>query len=276
MKIILLTASILVISFSLFASPIISKSQYCESKKPKKSQWFTDTLFSKSFGEKRPLTIYIPKGFKKTRIYPVVYMADGQLLIESYVKSIDSLIDMNVIPEIVIIGVQSNETEIPSMGLEYRNFEYIKNLHGGKDTLNQRFAKHFQFFTSEVIEYAEKNYSVSNKKENRTFYGISNGSDFGVTVAQEKPDLIGNYILCSIVSGSKEPFAWTKNNCPKFFLATGDQEDEMIKDEVKRLGIYLSNISVPYELVIFHGGHERKKWENIFISTLPYLFNKET
>lgn len=276
MKFTLLTVSFLAVAINCYASPIMSKSQYCESKKTKKSQWFTDTLFSKSFGEKRPLTIYLPKGFKKTRTYPVVYMADGQLLIESYVKSIDSLIDNKIIPEIVIIGVQSNETLIPSMGLEYRNFEYIKNLHGGKDTLNQRFAKHFQFFTSEVIEYAEKNYSVSNKKENRTFYGISNGSDFGVTVAQDKPDLIGNYILCSIVAGSKEPFAWTKSNCPNFFLATGDQEDEMIQDEAKRLGSYLSQISMPYQLVFYQGGHERKKWEAQFIATLPKVYSKKS
>lgn len=276
MKFILLTASIWVLSLNYSASTTRYKSQACTSEKQKKSHWFTDTLFSRSFQERRPLTIYLPKGFKKKCNYPVVYMADGQLLVESYVKSIDSLIDHKIIPEIVVIGVQSNETLIPSMGLEYRNFEYIKNLHDGKDSLNKRFVKHFQFFTSEVIEYAEKNYSVSNKKENRTFYGISNGSDFGVTIAQDKPGLIGNYILCSIVAGSKEPFAWTKNNCPNFFIATGDQEDEMIQNEAKRLGLYLSQISMPYQLVFYQGGHERKKWETQFIATLPKVYNKKS
>ncbi len=276
MKFILCTASIWVITLNCIATPIMSKSEHFEIEKSKKSQWFTDTLFSKSFGENRLLTIYLPKGFKTTKIYPVVYMADGQLLVETYVKSIDSMIDNKIIPAIVVIGVQSNETLIPSLGLEYRNFEYIKNLRGGKDTLNLRFAKHFQFFTSEVIEYAEKKYSVSSKKKDRTFYGISNGSDFGVTIAQDNPDLMGNYILCSIVAGSKEHFAWTKNNCPNFFLATGDQEDEMVQDEAKRLGAYLTQISMPFQLVFYDGGHERKKWEEQFISILPKVYNKKS
>jgi enterochelin esterase-like enzyme len=275
MKFILLITSIWVSALS-FATPAMSESQAWGNKKQKKSQWFTDTLFSQSFGEKRPLTIYLPKGFKKTRTYPVVYMADGQLLIESYVASIDSLIDNKIIPEIVIIGVHSNETFIPSMGLEYRNFEYLKNLSGGADTLNLRFDKHFHFFTSEVMQYAENNYSVSNKKEDRTFYGISNGSDFGITVAQDKPDLIGNYILCSIAQGSKEPFAWTKTNCPNFFLATGDQEDEMVQDQAKKLGAYLTQISMPFQLVFYNGGHERKKWEAQFIATLPKVYSKKS
>lgn len=274
MKLILLKLAIWVSVLVGYAAPIKSHYQH-KIKKTKGSQLFVDTLFSISFGENRLLTIYLPKGFKSKRTYPVIYMADGQLLIDSYVRSIDSLIDNKVIPEIVVIGVHSNETFIPSMGLEYRNFEYLKNLRGGKDTLNLRFAKHFQFFTSEVVEYAEKNFSVSSKKENRTFYGISNGSDFGVTVAQDRPDLIGNYILCSIVSGSKEPFSWTKNNCPRFFLAAGDQEDEMVQDEAKRLGEYLSKISVPFQLEFYHGGHERKKWEAQFIATLPKVYSKK-
>lgn len=276
MKFISLVASIWVSTTISHASQSMSESYHCENKKPKQSQLIKDTLFSESFGENRPLTIYLPKGFKKAETYPVVYMADGQLLIESYVKSIDSLIAKKLILEIVVIGVNSNETFIPSMGMEYRNFEYLKNLHGGKDTLNLRFAKHFQFFTSEVIEYAEKNYSVSSKRADRTFYGISNGADLGVTIAQDKPELIGTYILCSIVQGSKESFVWTKTDCPRFFLATGDQEDEMVRNEAKRLGEYLTNISAPFELTFYKGGHERKKWEAQFIAALPKVYSKKS
>jgi enterochelin esterase-like enzyme len=269
MKFILLIASVSASTTISYASHNMSESYYCENKKAKQSQLIKDTLFSESFGENRPLTIYLPKGFKKAKTYPVVYMADGQLLIESYAKSIDSLIAKKLMPEIVVIGVNSNETLIPSMRLEYRNFEYLKNLHGGKDTLNLRFAKHFEFFTSEVVNYAEKNYSVSKNKDDRTFYGTSNGADLGITIAQDKPQLIGTYILCSIVQGSLEPFVWTKTNCPRFFLATGDQEDEIVRDEAKKLGNYLTQISAPYELVFYNGGHDRKKWEVQFIATLP-------
>ena len=276
MKFALILISFWVTTSTYCISPIMSNFQNCKDKRIKQSELFSDTLYSESFGENRLLTIYLPKGFKKSKTYPVIYMADGQLLIQSYVKSIDSLIDKKLIPEIVIIGVNSNETFIPSMGLEYRNFEYLKNLHGGKDTLNLRFDKHFKFFTSEVVQYAEKKYSVSNKKEDRTFYGISNGADFGVTIAQDKPDLIGHFILCSIVQGSKDPFAWTKENCPNFFLATGDEEDEMVQEEAKRLGAYLTQISMPYDLVFYHGGHERKKWEAQFIAYLPKVYKKKS
>ncbi len=238
----------------------------------KKSHLFYDTLYSESMKEDRKLTIYLPKGFKEGKSYPVVYMADGQLFTRSYRYSLDSLIESKSIPKIVVVGVHSDETLIPGMGLEYRNFEYIKNLHGGKDTLNKLFAPHFQFFTREVIDYAQTKYSVSEKPEDRVFYGVSNGADFGVTVAQEQPNLMDMYILCSIIAGSKEPFNWSKVDAPKFYISCGEQEDEVVQNEAIRLAEYLKSKSIPFEQIRFEGGHDRKKWENQFIQTLSKCF----
>ena len=235
------------------------------------SQFFIDTLYSQNLKENRLLTIYLPQGFNKDSIYPVIYATDGQIITESYRKSIDSLIELNIITKVVLIGVHSNETYIPAYRMEYRNFEYVKNI-GATDTLSLRFYKHYDFFTKEVLEYAQNKYSVSSKRENRVFYGTSNGADFGVTLAMENPELIQSYIYCSIVSGSKEPYQWTKSNSPNFYIYYGNDEDDMIKDEAIKLSNYLNEQNLNYKLAFFQGGHDRKKWEYSFLKILPQLF----
>lgn len=235
------------------------------------SHFFIDTLYSQNLKENRLLTIYLPNGFNTDSIYPVIYTTDGQIITESYKKSMDSLIELNIIPKVVLVGVHSNETFLPEYGREVRNFEYIKNI-GATDTLSLRFYKHYDFFTKEVFEYAQNKYSVSSKRENRVFYGASNGADFGVSLAIENPDLIKSYIYCSIVAGSQEPFQWTKSNSPNFYLYYGNEEDKMIKDEAIKLSNYLKKQNLNYKLSPFKGGHDRKMWEYSFFMSLPQIF----
>lgn len=213
----------------------------------------------------------MPESYNRETLYPVVYTTDGQLITASYKTSLDSLIKNKCIKPVVVIGVNSDETLCPDGRTEHRNYEYIQNLYGGKDSLNLLFDKHLQFFSEEIFSYVESKYSVLKSKANRYFYGISNGADFGVTLAQLYPDLIGTYLLCSIVSGSKIPFAWNSDNCPSFFLATGNEEYEGIREEAIRLSAYLAKIGIPFQLQFYTGGHERKLWEKQFIQTLPKM-----
>lgn len=261
-------------SCSINRNNLTEKDSKMNSGKTVTSQFFVDSIYSENLKENRLLTIYLPKNHNPKLKYPVVYTTDGQLITDSYKKSIDSLIDNNIIPKVVIIGVNSNETFLPKMGVEYRNFDYVKNLHGGKDSLNLRFYKHFDFFSKEVMDYAEKKYSVSSDAKDRVFFGASNGADFGVTLALEKPSLIKTYIYCSIVAGSKDKFNWTIENAPFFYITCGNKEDEDIQNESRLLDKYLVTNNINHELFYFDGGHERKMWEATFIKTLPKVFKK--
>jgi len=238
------------------------------------SQFFVDTIYSNKLKQERLLTVYLPKNFDKKKTYPVVYATDGQIISDAYVKALDSLIDKKMIPEIVFIGVHSNENWIPSMKMEYRYFEYVKQQVQNSDSLSSRFNTHFDFFVDEVFDYSQKTYSVSNLREERIFYGSSNGADFGLSLAIERPDLIGSYILCSLFQGTKDLYPWNDKNSPNFYIYYGDLEFDDVKLNAQNLEKYLKYQNIPYYLKCYEGDHERKKWENEFIKTLSMIFNK--
>lgn len=235
------------------------------------SQFFIDTLYSQKLKENRRLTIYLPNGFNKDSNYPVIYATDGQLIKESYRKSLDSLIECKVIPRIVLVGVHSNEKFLPGNSIQYRNLEYIsRDL--GTDSLSRCFQNHYNFFTKEVMEYVENTYAVSSICSQRIFYGTSNGADFGIAMSMINPDLIQTYICCSIFSGTSEKFVWKKVNCPRFYIYYGNTEFDFVQNQAKTLSKYLKQKKVYFVCESYEGGHDQKMWESSFFKALSNIF----
>lgn len=236
-----------------------------------------DTIFSENLNENRLLSIYLPKGYMKSKIYPVVYSADGQIIVDSYKRTLDSLIDNKTIPEIIIIGVHSNETNVPNTEFAYRNYEYIKGWETEGDTiLERRYENHYEFFTKEVIEYAERNYAVSSNKKDRIFYGTSNGAGLGVSIGAENPTLYSNYICFSMAGGNYENLNWTESNYPFYYLSYGEKEPFPLTIGIKEFEEFLIVNNYNHELTIYNGGHDRNIWRDEFFNVLPRILAKIT
>ncbi len=235
------------------------------------SRFFTDSLFSKSLNEMRLLTIYLPDGYNsgKTDKYPVVYTADGQLITESYRKSMDSLIEHHLVNPFVLIGSHSNEKLIN--GTEYRNLDYKKMTYNPEFPLTIRFDQHMKFFTEELIAYSESKYRVSGRAKERSFYGVSNGADFGVSLAEDHPELIKKFVLFSIFNGKGEVFKWKKKDGMCFYLGYGLKELSHVEEEAKHMRKYFLESDICSALVTWPGGHDRKEWESAFVGALVRL-----
>ena len=239
------------------------------------SQFFRDTLFSKSLNENRLLTIYLPIGFNRDSIYPVIYTTDGQIINESYQKKLDSLINFKLIPKLVLIGVHSHETPVKGAG-EIRNFEYMENRSSDNDTVyGMKFNQHMQFFSNEVLIYTEAKYSVSRLKKDRFFYGVSNGADYGVSLAMHKAYLFENYIYCSIFNGTSLKYKWTINDKLNFYIYYGNKEMSEVKDNSNDLCAYLKRNDLNYTIKSYSGGHDRLKWEEMFFESLTIIYSIE-
>lgn len=236
------------------------------------SKIVTDTIFSTNLNEPRLLSIYLPKGYTKEKTYPVIYATDGQIIIDSYSKDLDSLISNNIIPEFIFVGVHSNENKVAGSDFEYRNYEYIKGFADEKDTLlYARYTNHYSFFSQEVINYTEQKYSVSKTKNNRHFYGTSNGAGFGVSLGAENPDLFSNYLCFSMAGGNYENVKWTKNNFPYYYLSYGSEEPFPLIIAITEFDAFLTEKNYTHSLHIYEGAHNREKWKNEFLTTLPAI-----
>ncbi|WP_432670364.1 alpha/beta hydrolase [Flavobacterium sp. SM2513] len=231
-----------------------------------------DTIFSTYLNEHRIISTYLPKGYTNENTYPVIYATDGQIIIDSYAKSLDSIIATKVIPEFILVGVYSNETIVPNSEFEYRNFEYIKDWADENDTLlNSRFSNHFKFFSEEAINLIEKKYSVAKSKNGRHFYGTSNGAGFGVTLGSENPDLFSNYLCFSMAGGNYGNLKWTESNFPYYYLSYGSEEPFPLIIAIKEFDEFLTQKKFKHSLNIYNGGHDRKLWKKEFLKILPEI-----
>jgi enterochelin esterase-like enzyme len=235
------------------------------------SRFFMDSLFSENLNEMRLLTIYLPDGYNSggAARYPVIYATDGQLLTESYRKNIDSLIGNQLVKPFVLIGSHSNEK--PIGGVEYRNLDYKRMTYNPEFPLTIRFDQHMKFFTEELISDSESKYRISGEAEKRSFFGVSNGADFGVSLAEDHPELIKNFVLFSIFNGKGAVFKWKKKDGMYFYLGYGLKELEHVKKEMEHMENYCLQNNVSRTLVTWSGGHDRKEWESAFIKALIRL-----
>jgi len=229
-------------------------------------------MHSEALNEDRNLSIYIPNEFDANKEYNVIYCTDGQFINAQYKNKLDSLIDSKIIEPIIIIGVHSNEKEIPDSYFEYRNYEYLESLGVGETNsdLSHRFQNHLTFFVDEVPKEIESKYHL--KIKNKYFYGVSNGAGFGISLATYYPNLFKGYILYSIAGAEYENLNWDINKTYPFLLmAYGDEENENIIQSSEKFSTFLHEKKYPHTLKKYKGGHKREDWLEQFIEDMKLL-----
>ena len=226
-------------------------------------------FYSNSLEEPRELTVYIPEDFNSEHNYRVIFCTDGQLLNEQYKHKLDTVFSTKTLSPFVIIGVNSNEKQIPNSYFDYRSFEYIENMSSDDPDLNNRFKRHTNFFVTEVEEYIKKELNL--KIDNKYFYGVSNGAGFGVSISKYYPDLFSKYILYSIAGGNFKNLKWNAEKYPFFIIRYGDKEAEPLIMHNKKLSKYLSKKHYQHIFESYQGGHKREEWLNLFIKDIEKL-----
>ncbi len=237
-----------------------------------------DTILSSNLNEARLITVYLPKAYTKNKIYSVIYCTDGQEVVDYYKKDLDSVIANKIVPEFIFVGVHSNENLIKNTQFSYRQCEYIqkwsRKWENSDSLLKHRFDNHFNFFTKELINYIEKTYSVSKKREYRFFYGTSNGAGFGITLGAIRPDLFSFFLCYSQGGGEYEGIKWETPNVPYYYLSYGNKEPLPFVMVNQEFDEFLTQHNYPHSLNVYEGGHNRTKWKEVFLNTLPKIIKK--
>ncbi len=255
----------------------------CNSKKTanlSKSEFFTDSIYSKHLNEYRKHNVYLPKGFDSKNKYSIIYATDGHEIKSGnfYKTTLDSLIKNQIIKPVILIVSHSNNKIADSTSitlgngnkvkLGFRNFEYINDYaKTSKDTLlANRFKNHMQYFSNELISYVENKYNQKLNKNDRYFYGVSNGAGFGLSLLNTYPSKIGTYLCFSTFGGDVQESAWKDGtDYPKLHLQYGSEEPFFLKEDAEFLKSKYNELNLIAEINEFDGGHDYKIWNDKFI-----------
>ncbi|WP_048330953.1 alpha/beta hydrolase [Bizionia psychrotolerans] len=268
----------------------------CESKKKEpeskqsESKYYTDSIFSSSLSEFRKHNVYLPKNFDSNLKYPIIYATDGNNTIENsfYKTLLDSLINHHIIKPVMLIVSHSNSKIADSTStttgdgqkvhLQFRNFEYVdrKPTRLEDSMLVNRFNNHMVYFEDELITTIENTFRQKLIKEDRYFYGVSNGAGFGMSLLNTYPNTIGTYICLSTFGGDMQSNLWQENvNYPNLYLQYGSEEPFFLKDDADFLKAKYAELNLFAEVKAFEGGHDYKKWQETFSETIIALFKTE-
>lgn len=239
--------------------------------KESNSKFIIDSIRSENLKEIRSYNIYLPENFDNKSKYPIVIATDGQMIKEeNYKIIIDSLISNKIIEPIILIGVNSNDTEV-SKGITYRQYEYIKGFASNDTSLNNRYSNHNDFFTKEIVDSIKLKYKIIVDPLNLTFYGCSNGGGYGITHFLENKNIFQNFI-CFSPLGKIQVIKRNKANNKKLIIKYGDKELFIFVDKYEKLNKDLHKKNYIFEFNSFNGGHNRKCWKYEFEKEIIKLY----
>ncbi len=248
----------------------------CFAQKGKESVYYVDSIFSQALQEYRLHNIYLPKDFDPAKKYKIVYATDGgNVRSESrYRKIFDELIDEQLIGPIIFVSSYCNDKpteEFRTLGtgkksyLNYRNFEYIEGQTTNPE-LSKLFGKHMTYFSKELIYSVEKKLNIKVNRDDRIFYGFSNGAGFGSALLYYQPELIGTY-FCFSIFGSGYTLK-PEVSYPKLILRYGVGEGDWMREENEAITKQYQKLNQPYSIQSFNGGHDYRMWHKEFLAAL--------
>ncbi len=237
------------------------------------SVFFEESITSVYLKQERKIGVYIPKGYSKREVYPVIFVEEGEkVMADNYQNILDSLINSGIIRPVIVAYAYENQQRLPGSELFYRDVEYVEKNAVKEDRYMEIFNNHLNFFVNEFIPHIESKYSVSMERSERIFYGTSNSADFGITLSMRYPELIGEYWCFSPLFSDVSKYGLLKY--PMLYrLAWGAKDDIMASFDyfpsliqaIRKRG---GNVSSS----IYEGGHERPRWRDQFTKELVQKF----
>jgi enterochelin esterase-like enzyme len=136
------------------------------------------TVFSKSIGEDRVITMGVPSGYEKSgKRYPVIYVLDGEWVFDFANSSVSHLSDFSGrIPQMIVVGIPNTDRT--------RDLFVTLNSKDG-------YGRFLDFLEKELIPFVNKNYRTNGFN---AIYGFSSGAGICMQLLATRPNLFDAYI----------------------------------------------------------------------------------
>lgn len=195
------------------------------------SEFIEHDISSEYLSEERRIFVRLPKGYDKSKSYPLIIKSDGNFNLSRWHETVTILSDKTLIEDSIIVA-------IPNLfWIDTRNRDLVPpyarkdvQIEARPDTENSPkiFGKadlFLSFIEKEVIPFVERKYSINN---NRVLSGFSAGGSFVLYTIVTKPELFTGYFAFS-------PAAWYDNS-----VVVQEFKNGLSKLSKKPLFIYLS------------------------------------
>jgi predicted alpha/beta superfamily hydrolase len=252
---------------------------------------------SRVFRNTRMLRVWLPPRYDASenaaRPYPVFYLNDGQNLFDRATafagvewqvdETADRLIRQEVIPPLIIVGIDNAQNDRIKEFLPYRSFH--------PPVLRPQGKRYPDFLMSEVIPFVSERYRIDRGPENTGLGGSSLGALISLYTVMERPGVFGRLLLESpslfisnrrILKYSRAFRQWPE----RVFLAMGTREagredkDRQVVEDVRELEKSLRRAGLDDSRLLVRiaegASHNEGEWAKRFPEALSFLFESRT
>lgn len=235
------------------------------------------TVYSEALKAKHKIEVYLPPHHNSSqKNYPVAFIMDG---LQNQGHYIERLILKKQIPPIILIGVLPGSSEVTKkIGYDARSIEYLEGIGGFvkgvlKDTLH--FDKFVNFYTNELMQWAEQELGITKKPALRMMAGSSNGASFTAYIARKYSHLFNHYALLSFGWLPTQQKWLQSNQSYKFnaYLVAGRYEPDFYKQTKKMEEIFTSKKGVHLWKEYTNANHHKQMWERMLVKIIKQGFD---
>ncbi|HEX3674471.1 MAG TPA: alpha/beta hydrolase-fold protein [Rhizomicrobium sp.] len=220
------------------------------------------TIQSRFLDAPRDVAVYTPPGFDPAKTYPVVYLADGDLRLDTPFQ-IEPLILKGELPPMVLVELWSGQSKSDH---DLRAQEYLEGWPNG----GGYFLKHESFLLNEVMPYVERNFGASTDPRDRIVTGFSSGGAWAISMGLRHPGLFPNVIAQSLVWRGVEKDLDTAG-ATRFFLTAGTLEP-VFYDETLRFADRARASGHDVKLATTVSGHTLTIFQPMLVEGLKWFF----
>lgn len=250
---------------------------------------------SRIFRNTRMLRVWLPPRYdvpeNSARYYPVLYLNDGQNLFDRATafagvewqvdETADRLIRQEVIPPLIIVGIDNTQGDRIKEFLPYRSFH--------PPVLRPQGKRYPDFLMSEVMPFVFDRYRIARGPENTGLGGSSLGALISLYTATDRPGVFGRLLLESpslfisnrrILKYSRSFRQWPE----KVFLAIGtreagrDDKDKQVVEDVRELEKSLRRAGLDDSRLLVKidegASHNEAEWAKRFPDAVSFLYAK--
>ena len=252
------------------------------------------------YESQRTVRVYLPENYDKKKEYPVIYMSDGQNIVDKYTSAYGAWeIDKRQhelceegYPEYIVVGIDCPKNPVVRM-LEY-SFPGVE-LKPPKRPWFRRKKKfdifseqYFSFIVNELIPLVDKYFATSKKRELTATCGSSMGGVFALALFMSYPEVFGT-ALCF----SPAYFMYKEENVDnfmnenmdrvpqdsKFYFYSGNVDFEhLFKEPAIKMHQYLLANGINHKNLYLSidesGSHCEACWSKHFNEAIRFWFEK--
>lgn len=160
------------------------------------------------YSKKRTVRVYLPEDFDENKKYPVLFMADGQNIVDKYTSAFGAWdIDVHqhnlikeVYPSFIVVGIDCPVNPVHRALEDSFPLISIEEKHTGEfNREGLEFESHllFKYIANELLSLVKKYFPISDKNECVGAGGSSMGGVFSLSLLTSYPEVFGFALVFS-------------------------------------------------------------------------------